>query len=71
MMGPNKYDDNDPDQFRMYRELAVKERTRLGRRIWALEEKNEWYKRALKDIVALRHTKIIQNIIDVAEQALK
>ena len=29
-MHPHKYNDNDPDQFRMYRELSEKERKRLG-----------------------------------------
>lgn len=33
----NQFDDNDPDQFRMYRELSIKERKRLGERIKELE----------------------------------
>ena len=36
-IAPEKYNDNDPDQFRMYRELSIKERRRLGERIKKLE----------------------------------
>ena len=36
-IAPEKYNDNDPDQFRMYRELSIKERRRLGERIKELE----------------------------------
>ena len=36
-MKPGKYNDNDPYQFRMYRELSEKERKQLGEKIKRLD----------------------------------
>lgn len=56
-MHPHKYNDNDPDQFRMYRELSEKERKRLGELI---RQKDKQVEQLEREKAELKRQNVLQ-----------
>ena len=62
---------NEVERLRLDLSSQLNKEKQVDEQFEQLQAENEWYKQALKTIVSMRHTPIIQAIIGVAEKALK